>query len=91
MAEIARLSRSSAKLHPGETFAKPADIVAEVMLTRGEKIGALERWRRDVLHEMTATGEGMRTHGISERLGRLLGEIDVALRELTEEEPLAAK
>jgi hypothetical protein len=59
MAEIARLSRSAAKENPGEIFGTPAALVAEIMLTRGEKLAALERWRRDVLREMTATGEGM--------------------------------
>lgn len=86
MAEIARLSRSAAKQNPGETFDCPADIVAEVMLTRGEKLGALERWRRDVLQEMTATGEGMRTHGPSDRLARLLREIDAAVRLLSRDD-----
>jgi hypothetical protein len=83
MVEIARLSRSAAKANPGQAFDSPAHLAAEVMLTRGEKIGALERWRLDVLHELTATGEGMRTLGSSERLGRLLRDIDAALHELS--------
>lgn len=92
MAEIARISRSRAKENPGQAFNKPADIVAEIMLTRGEKIGALERWRTDVLHEMTATGEGMQAQGPSERLARLLRQIDAALRELArEDDPVPAK
>lgn len=92
MAEIARISRSTAKENPGQAFDKPADIVAEIMLTRGEKIGALERWRTDVLHEMTATGEGMQAQGPSERLARLLRQIDAALRELAREDgPVPAK
>ncbi len=88
MVEIARLSRSAAKENPGQAFQSPADLVAEVMLTRGEKIGALERWRLDVLHELTATGEGMRTRGSSDRLGRLLREIDAGMRELTRADDL---
>lgn len=83
MVEIARLSRSAAKENPGQAFACPADVVAELMLTRGEKRGALERWRMDVLHELTATGEGMRTLGSSDRLGRLLREIDDAIRQVS--------
>ena len=86
MAEIARLSRSAAKENPGDAFASPADIVSEVMLTRGEKIGALERWRVDILHEMTAAGEGMRGSGPQGRLALLLREVDAATRELTRDD-----
>lgn len=92
MAEIARLSRSAAKQNPGETFENPAALVAEVMLTRGEKIGALERWRLDVLQEMTATSEGMLADPHTGRPARLLREIDAAIRELTrEDDALPAK
>lgn len=85
MSEIARLSRAAAKDNPGQAFAAPADIVSEMMLTRGEKLGALERWRQDVLQELAAAGEGMRTHGVSERLSRLLHEIEEAVRALRED------
>jgi hypothetical protein len=62
------------------------------MLTRGEKIGALERWRRDVLLEMTATGEGMLPDPHTGRPARLVREIDAAIRELTrEDDPVPAK
>jgi|LNFM01.1.fsa_nt_gb hypothetical protein len=88
MAEIARLSRSVAKQNPGQAFDSPAALVAEVMLTRGEKLGALERWRRDILQEMTATGEGMRPDAASDRLARLLREIDAAIRELSGNETM---
>jgi hypothetical protein len=90
MAEIARLSRSAAKENPGEAFESPAALVAEVMLTRGEKIGALERWRRDVLLEMTATSEGMRTEPQTGRLGRLIHDIDDAIRELSRTEDVVS-
>ncbi|MGE0765128.1 MAG: hypothetical protein AB7L90_01570 [Hyphomicrobiaceae bacterium] len=83
MTEIARLSRATAKQNPGEVFENPAALAAEVMLTRGEKLGALERWRRDVLLEMTATGEGMRADPHTGRPARLLREIDAAIRELS--------
>ncbi len=92
MTEIARLSRSAAKENPGEVFESPAAVVAEVMLTRGEKIGALERWRRDVLLEMTATSEGMRAEPQTGRLGRLIRDIDDAIRELSRvDDPIPAK
>lgn len=82
MVQIARLSRSAAKANPSQAFDSPADLAAEVMLTRGEKLGALQRWRHDVLHELTAASEGMRTEGSSDRLGRLLRQIDVAMGQL---------
>jgi len=90
MTTIARLSRTAAKVNPGEAFASPADLAAEIMLTRGEKLGALERWRRDILLEMTVTGEGMRTHGLSGRLAMRLDEIDAAIRELARDDDLVA-
>ncbi len=83
MPEIARLSRSAAKENPGQAFDSPAALVAEVMLTRGEKLGALERWRCDVLQEMTATGEGMRAEAATDRLARVMREIDAAIRDLS--------
>lgn len=90
MAEIARLSRSVAKQNPGQAFDSPSALVAEVMLTRGEKLGALERWRCDVLQEMTATGEGMRAEVATDRLARLLREIDAAIRELSRNDAMVA-
>lgn len=87
MSEIARLNRSSAKFNPRDTFSDPKQIVEEVMLTRGEKITALESWRRDLLTELTAAGEGMQTHGVSERLARELRSVESALREVGEPEP----
>lgn len=87
MTEIARLNRSSAKFNPRETFTDPYQIVEEVMFTRAEKITALESWRRDILTELTAAGEGMSTHGVSERLSRDLRRVESALRDVAEPEP----
>lgn len=90
MAKIAHLSRSAAKENPAEVFESPAALVTEVMLTRGEKIGALERWRRDLLLEMTATGEGMAAEPQTGRLGRVIREIDDAIRELSRTEDIVS-
>ncbi len=87
MAEIARLDRSKAKFNPRDTFADPSGIVSEVMLTRGEKIAALECWRQDLLKELSATSEGMQTHGVSDRLARELRNVEIALRDVAEPEP----
>lgn len=87
MTEIARLNRGQAKSNPRDAFADPMQIVDEVMLTRGEKRAALEGWRTDLLLELTASGEGMHTHGVSDRLSRQLRSVERALRELEVLEP----
>ncbi len=82
MSEIAKLPRATAKDHPSLVFDSPQELLSQVILTRGEKRGALLRWRQDVLDELTAAGEGMHTRGISDRLPKLLKQIDDAVREL---------
>lgn len=81
MSQVARLSTSEAKSNPERFFALPGDLVEEVMLTRGEKLATLERWRLNVLQELAAAGEGMATHGVS-RQAQLLDEIETARRRL---------
>ena len=54
------------------------DLVDEIMLSRGEKMSALERWRANVLHELAAANEGMATHGASGKLVGMLDEIKEA-------------
>jgi hypothetical protein len=73
MPEIARLDRNGAKHDPRQFFASPYDIVGEQMLTRGEKLATLERWRAMILQEMAAASEGMRTYGLT---GVGTGELD---------------
>ncbi|MDX2155616.1 MAG: hypothetical protein SFW09_03815 [Hyphomicrobiaceae bacterium] len=46
MSEIAKLCITSARLRPETTFSHPRELVAEVLLTRGQKLAALDRWRR---------------------------------------------
>lgn len=78
MAEIARLQRDDAKHDPRQFFDSPDDIVAEMMLTRGEKLATLDRWRTMILQEMAAAAEGMRTHGFTGSHVRELDEIEKA-------------
>ena len=59
------LNRDLAKDNPERAFSQPRDIVEEVLMTRGEKLATLTRWRQTVLEELSASGEGMRTHGVS--------------------------
>jgi hypothetical protein len=71
---ITKLSRDLAKQDPGGTFESPSRVVDEVMFTRGEKIAALDQWRRVILQELAAIGEVRRA--------RLLGEIEEARHRL---------
>lgn len=84
MPEIARLNTDAAKLNPECHFGAPSDIVGEVMLTRGEKIATLERWRLNILQQLAAANEGMTTQGYSGESARLLNEIESARRNLDE-------
>ena len=72
------LNRDLAKDDPERVFSGPGEIVDEVLMTRGEKIATLTRWRQTVLEELSASGEGMRTHGVSSDRVRLLEEIEQA-------------
>jgi hypothetical protein len=76
------LNRDFAKHNPESTFQSPFEIVEERLFTRGEKIATLNRWRQSVLEELRASGEGMRTHGISFRRARLLEQIEAARNQL---------
>lgn len=75
-------NRDLAKDNPDRFFEAPQQIVEEAMLTRGEKIATLNRWRQTILEELNASGEGMRTHGVSSDRSRLLGQIEQAKAEL---------
>lgn len=82
MQEIGSIKPAVAKHDPGSVYGSPLDLVDEVMLTRGEKIATLERWRQAVLQQMAAADDGMRTQGVSDKLARTLGEIGSALAQL---------
>jgi hypothetical protein len=72
---ITQLNRTVAKQDPEGTFTSPLVIVTETMLTRGEKLAALERWRQVILDQLAAQGEVKRA--------RLLGEIEEARSRLS--------
>ncbi|MFM9848561.1 MAG: hypothetical protein ACKVP3_15535 [Hyphomicrobiaceae bacterium] len=65
MADAKPFNRDAAKQQPELWFASPMDIVGHRLLTRGEKIVTLERWRLNLLGELAAANEGMRTRGYS--------------------------
>ena len=82
MSQVARLVTSEAKSNPERFFSLPSDLVEEVMLTRGEKLATLDRWRLNILQELAAAGEGMQTHGVS-RQAQLLDQIESARQQLS--------
>lgn len=82
MSQVGRLVTSEAKSNPERFFALPGDLVDEVMLTRGEKLATLERWRLNVLQELAAASEGMVTQGVG-RQAQLLDQIESARQRLS--------
>jgi hypothetical protein len=78
MSTIGQLNIAAAKLDPAKHFANPQAIVDTVMLTRGEKIATLERWRLDILRQIDAANEGMRTYGRLSKQSGVLDEIETA-------------
>lgn len=82
MSEIARLQRDVAKHDPRRLFSSPRDLVADVMLTRGEKIATLDRWRTMILEELAAANEGMQTRGATGLQTQVLDEIEKVRAEL---------
>ena len=85
MSTAKALNRDEAKQRPDFYFASPLDIVPEPLLTRGEKLATLERWRLLVTEELSASGEGMRTQGYSDEQVRTLDLIEQARRRLKPE------
>ena len=72
------MDREKAKQNPESVFDSPLSVVEEVLLTKGEKIATLNRWRQAILGELSASGEGMRTYGVPSERARLLEQIEDA-------------
>jgi hypothetical protein len=89
MAKIGQLNVEAARLDPERHFASPLDIVTEPMLTRGEKLATLERWKLQIYQQLDAGSEGMRTVGTSATQTDVLDRIEEARRKL--EEPDAGR
>ena len=79
MSEIGSIKPAVAKHDPASVYSSPLDLVDEVMLTRGEKIATLDRWRQAVLQQLAAADDGMRTQGVSDKLATTLADIGKAL------------
>ena len=78
MSEVAALNRDVAKQQPESVFESPLDIVNEVLLTKGEKLATLTRWRLNILGELDASNEGMATRGHTREQLSVLEEIEEA-------------
>jgi hypothetical protein len=87
MPEKKQLDREAAQQQPESVFERPFEILDEQLLTKGEKLATLERWRQSILEELRATSEGMPADGDSAEQTSVLDEIDEARRRLTEREP----
>ena len=65
---------------PKTVFARPSDVFDEVMLTSGEKLAVLERWRHSILSQLGAADNGMATRGASPTILAEIDEIDAVKR-----------
>ena len=77
------LKRALAKQNPEGALRSPFEIVGEKLLTKGEKIATLNRWRQSLLRELDASSEGMHTHGVSVERARLLEQVEAARSQLS--------
>ena len=59
MTEIIHLNTEKSRFEPDAVYEKPADVVNEPGLTRGQKVAALECWELALQDRIRATGEGM--------------------------------
>jgi hypothetical protein len=59
MVEIARLPTERARCEPEAVFERPEDIIEELLLTRGQKLAALARWREQVLERRRVAARGL--------------------------------
>jgi hypothetical protein len=85
MAEVRALDRELAKRSPEIVFSHPWALRDEILLTYGEKLATLERWRLNILHELSAASEGMATRGCTGPLLKRLEEIEEAKESLRAE------
>jgi hypothetical protein len=63
MTEVRALNRDFAKQQPESVFESPIEIVNENLLTKGEKLATLNRWRRSIFAELDGSNEGMAAVG----------------------------
>lgn len=84
MTTIMQLDTKKACEQPETVFRTPADVVAEIGLTRGQKVVALKRWAQLLDDRLRASNEGMtppagqgaREAATIEAIGKALVELD---------------
>jgi hypothetical protein len=84
MTRVRALNRDAAKQNPESVFESPIDIAEETLLTTGEKLATLERWRQNILDQLSATNDGMRTRGSGDAQLEFLEGIQEAKARLKE-------
>ena len=75
MSKIGRLFTKEAKFNPAMHFTLPRDVLGEVMLTRGEKLATLERWRTQVLRQIQVFGREDQSRAAADP-ARILDDIE---------------
>jgi hypothetical protein len=78
MTGVRALNRDTAKQTPESVFESPLEIVNEILLTKGEKLATLNRWRLSILGELDASNEGMATLGYASEQLTVLEAIEQA-------------
>jgi len=78
MTGMRALNRDTAKQMPESVFESPLEIVNEILLTKGEKLATLNRWRLSILGELDASNEGMATLGYASEQLTVLEAIEQA-------------
>jgi hypothetical protein len=74
MNEVRALNRDAAKQQPESVFENPLEIVSKILLTKGEKLARLNRWRRSILDEL----DGMAARRYAREQLTVLEEIEEA-------------
>jgi len=78
MTGVRALNRDTAKQTPESVFESPLEIVNEILLTKGEKLATLNRWRLSILGELDASNEGMAMVGYASEQLTVLEAIEQA-------------
>jgi hypothetical protein len=74
------LNRNFAKRNPARVFESPSEIVDEKLLTRGEKLGTLDRWRQSILDQLANRDAELNGYTA---FSQLLGQIEAAKHRLS--------
>lgn len=82
MAEIASLPTTHATANPASVFDHPAEVVEHILLTRGQKLATLARWREQAAEQVLLANEAA-TYSFDAAPG-IIADIDAAEAALRE-------